>query len=142
MRQLLFLLLGVASLSAAADELSGEDMRALARANVVPAVDQFRRFLALPNDANHRDDLEQLITWMETEFAAHGFETWRLATQSLPVLIAERAVAGADGTVLIYLQADGQPVDAQAWNQPDPYEAVLKRLDGKDGWELLDWESL
>jgi acetylornithine deacetylase/succinyl-diaminopimelate desuccinylase-like protein len=41
--------------------------------------------------------------------------------------------------VLIYLQADGQPVDPSAWAQPDPYTAVLKEQDEAGNWRIIDW---
>jgi acetylornithine deacetylase/succinyl-diaminopimelate desuccinylase-like protein len=44
--------------------------------------------------------------------------------------------------VLIYLQADGQPVDPSAWAQPDPYTAVLKEQDQAGDWRIIDWAQL
>jgi acetylornithine deacetylase/succinyl-diaminopimelate desuccinylase-like protein len=123
-------------------QLPAPTIRRLAEARVPDALAMFRDYLALPNDAHSPDDIARLTTWLEQAFVARGFTTRRLETAGLPLLYAERAVTGARRTVLIYLQADGQPVDATRWDQPNPYAAVLKRPVEGGGWAVIPWDRL
>ncbi len=99
----------------------------------------YRKFLSLPNDAHNTQDIIRLVEWLEPQFAARGFATTRLETAGAPALFAERASPGATRTALIYLQADGQPVDPARWNQPSPWRATMKESDGAGGWRGIDW---
>ncbi len=119
-----------------------DSIRALVEAELPDAIGLFREFLALPNDAHYPDDIEALVTWLEREFGARGFETARIATAGAPVLLAERLRDPDLKTLLVYLQADGQPVDRAAWEQADPYLPVLKERDPEGGWSEIPWERL
>lgn len=134
-------LLGIMA-SAAADGPSTDEIRAAVDANRDAAIGLYREFLGLPNDALIPEDIERLVAWMETTFAARGFETRRIETDGSPSLFAQRLVSGARGTVLVYLQADGQPVDPAAWDQPDPFVAVLKERDDLGQWRPLEWNAV
>lgn len=106
------------------------------------AITLFREFLSLPNDARNAADIEALLRWLEPAFQQRGFETQRLATAGNPALVARRIIDPAVPTVLVYLQADGQPIDPSAWNQASPYLAVLKER-GNDGvWSEIPWERM
>jgi acetylornithine deacetylase/succinyl-diaminopimelate desuccinylase-like protein len=106
------------------------------------AIALYRQFLELPNDAAYPDDIEDLVVWMEGAFSERGFETRRLETDGNPGLFAQRMRDGAASTLLVYLQADGQPVDASAWDQQDPYVPVLKVRDDLGHWRELPWDTL
>lgn len=104
---------------------------------------EFRDLLSLPNDAHFHQDIEKNVQWCESHFSSRGFTTQRLATSTVPLLLAEKRVKKPKApTVLIYLQIDGQPVDPSHWQQENPYLPVLKRSGGGAGWEPLDWEML
>ncbi len=106
------------------------------------AIGLFREFLALPNDARNATDIEALLSWLEPAFQQRGFRTQRLATAGNPALVASRHIDPTKPTVLVYLQADGQPVDPSAWNQASPYLPVLKER-GIDGdWSEIPWERM
>lgn len=120
--------------------LSGDDIRALAATQHDPALVLYREFLSLPNDAAYPDDIAKLVAWMAPQFEKRGFESQRIETEGSPVLFAERKFPGAAKTALIYLQADGQPVDRSKWEQPDPFKPVLKRETGA-GWEIIEWPA-
>ena len=128
--------------AAAADAPSTEQIRATVDANRDSAIGLYREFLGLPNDAMNPADIERLVVWMEQAFAARDFETRRIETDGSPSLYAQRLVPGATDTVLVYLQADGQPVDPTAWDQPDPYVATLKERDELGQWRPLGWSAL
>ena len=128
--------------SVRAEPLAAEDLRAAVEANVGAAVALYREFLSLPNDAVHPDDIDALVTWMEYEFDSRGFETRRIPAAGSPALFAERPRDGAGKTVLVYLQADGQPVDPRAWAQANPYTPVLKARSDDGSWQEIPWASI
>ncbi|HVS01725.1 MAG TPA: M20/M25/M40 family metallo-hydrolase [Thermoanaerobaculia bacterium] len=102
----------------------------------------YRDLLRLPNDAHHPQDILRLVTWLESAFAERGFASERLPTAGSPLLLARRSTPGATHTALVYLQADGQPVDPAAWDQPDPFDPVLKERAEDGSWQAIPWESL
>lgn len=106
------------------------------------AVGLYRALLSLPNDAHRPDDILRLVEWIEGRFAERGFTTERLPTAGSPLLLAERRHPGARGTVLVYLQADGQPVDPSEWNQDSPWIPVVKDRREGEGWSAFPWERL
>ncbi len=122
--------------------LAVEKIRAAVDANAARAIELFREFLALPNDALYPDDIATLVDWMEHAFVSRGFTVERIETPDNASLYAGRHVDDALPTVLVYLQADGQPVDPSAWNQADPYVAVLKEKDDQGRWNEIPWERL
>lgn len=123
------------------EKLSAEQLRLAASSNSQEAIALYREFLALPNDANHPDEIAALNEWVVNAFGERGFDASLLPTAGSPSVYAERLSEGATKTVLIYLQADGQPVDPSAWHQASPYVAVLKAEDPDDGsWQTIDWD--
>ncbi len=121
---------------------SPAELRHAVDGNVDQAVSLYREFLALPNDALHPDDIETLVRWMEGAFAERGFRTQRIPTNGNPALFAERRHEAARKTVLVYLQADGQPVDPSAWAQANPFVPVLKERDDDGNWQQIPWEAM
>ena len=124
------------------EPLAAEDLRRAVETNVGAAVALYRDFLGLPNDALHPDEIETLVTWMEEKFGSRGFDTRRIPTDGSPALFAERSRDGAGKTVLVYLQADGQPVDPRAWAQANPYMPVLKARSDDGSWQEIPWASI
>ena len=127
---------------AASPPLTADELRALARAKLPQALTTYRDFLRLPNDANNSDDILRLLDWLEPEFTALGLTTQRLPTAGSPLLFAEQAVSDSGPTVLIYLQADGQPVDPNAWDQADPFDPVVKEQSSDGNWHAIEWQRL
>jgi acetylornithine deacetylase/succinyl-diaminopimelate desuccinylase-like protein len=125
-----------------ADPVPIDTIRTLTQENTRQAIALYREFLSLPNDANYPDDIQDMIEWMEAAFSARGFATQRIATAGSPLLLAERHVSDDANTVLIYLQADGQPVDPTAWFQEDPYTPVLKERTESGDFERIPWQLL
>ncbi len=103
---------------------------------------QFYDLLSLPNDGHFPDDIEKNMIWCEEEFGKRGFETTRLETDRLPLLLATKPAQKAKKTVLIYLQIDGQPVDPSAWYQEDPFKPELKKRNEKGEWEIIEWANI
>ncbi len=130
----------------AENQLSPDEIRAQVDRIKLTALNTFKEYLALPNEGTHHDDIAVLADWVENEFEKRRFEVSRLASPENPLLYAKRMVFGADKTILVYLQADGQPVDPSAWFQPDPYGAVLWQSDTntweRDQMRAIPWDSL
>jgi len=129
---------------------SADDISRWTDAAADDALALYRDLLTLPNDANHPDDILTLTEWIETAFDDRGFATERLEMPGSDAILATREAPGADRTVLIYLQADGQPVDPSAWFQESPWTPTLKErrsgaasVDGNPGdWTAIPWERL
>jgi acetylornithine deacetylase/succinyl-diaminopimelate desuccinylase-like protein len=121
---------------------SPDDMRHAVEANVERAVSLYREFLALPNDALHPEDIGTLVSWMEHAFGERGFRTRRIPTSGNPSLFAERRHESSSRTVLVYLQADGQPVDPSAWAQANPFVPVLKAKDEQGNFQQIPWQAM
>lgn len=103
---------------------------------------ELHEFFSLPNDAYNPEEIEPNVKWCEKAFAKRGFETQRLETETVPLLLATRNYPNAKKTILIYLQVDGQPVDTTKWHQPDPYIPALKEKDINNEWQIIDWNNL
>ncbi len=86
--------------------------------------------------------MRRIIDWLTAEFDRRGFSTEELPTARLPLLLAEREFAGAERTMLVYLQSDGQPVDPSAWRQDDPYGPVLRERDSTGAFTDIPWNRL
>jgi acetylornithine deacetylase/succinyl-diaminopimelate desuccinylase-like protein len=122
--------------------LAPEAIRARAAAAAPASLALFREYLRLPNVAAMDAAIAEQVAWLENAFANRGFSVERLPTPGHPLLLAERRVADPAATVLVYLQADGQPVDPSAWDQDDPFEPVLRAPDGAGGWRDVAWRGL
>ena len=129
--------------SAYAQQLSPEKIQALSRQQLPAAWSALHSLLSLPNDAHYPADIERNIQWLDSAFQGHDFQTQRLATQGeIPLLLAEKSFAPNGKTVLIYLQADGQPVDSSQWQQPHPFTPTLKSQAEDGSWKPMDWKAL
>ncbi len=128
---------------AAAQELSRDRVDGLVEEGALEALDLYRELLSYPNDARRPEDVREMLPWLEDAFRERGFRVERLPTAgSLPVLLAERPHPEADRTVLVYLQADGQPVDPDQWDQESPWRPVLKERGETGAWERIPWSRL
>jgi acetylornithine deacetylase/succinyl-diaminopimelate desuccinylase-like protein len=108
----------------------------------VASFDEFYALHSLPNDAHFPEDIEKNVQWCENAFAKRGFTTKRLNTETVPLLLAERKVSNPKKTVLIYLQIDGQPVQANQWDQESPWKPTLKEKDTNGKWNTLPFDQL
>jgi acetylornithine deacetylase/succinyl-diaminopimelate desuccinylase-like protein len=128
--------------SAHAQQLDVAGIDRLVEAQAHQAFQNYRALLSLPNDAHHPEDMLRVLEWLEAAFEERGFTTERLPTAGSPLLLAQRRFDGARGTALVYLQADGQPVDPSAWAQANAYGPVLKERDEGGGWREVPWARL
>jgi len=109
----------------------------------IESFDLLKELLAIPNDANHPEDILKNIEWVESHMSDLGFTSQRLETETVPLVLANyKAMKPNQKTVMYYFHIDGQPVDPQFWFQDDPYKAVLKEQIEGEGWIDIDWNKL
>jgi len=111
------------------------------KSQVAQAIKDLREFVAIPNDALNPDDIDDNIFWLKKQFEKRGFNTTILDTENLPLFFAALPMEDAKPTLLIYMHLDGQSVDASKWDQPNPYQTVLKKPNGA-GFETISFEEL
>ncbi|MFN8889518.1 MAG: acetylornithine deacetylase, partial [Cyclobacteriaceae bacterium] len=142
--RLLIILFSTALLSAMAQSSKSKkiNLDATAEQFAIASFDEFYQLHSLPNDAHFPADIEKNVQWCEGAFAKRGFTTQRLTTETVPLLLAERKVANAQKTILIYLQIDGQPVEASQWNQESPWKPTLKEKGANGEWSMQPYEKL
>lgn len=99
-------------------------------------------WLSLPNNGLVEQHVQTNLNYAQTAFETRGFKTQVLETEATPLLLAERFTQKALPTLLLYAHADGQSVEPERWNQPDPYEPVLKQQTALGEWEILPWSVL
>ncbi|NER12342.1 M20/M25/M40 family metallo-hydrolase [Leptobacterium flavescens] len=111
------------------------------KTEVREAIEDLRDFNKIPNNSLEHSDIMRNITWLTQKFNERGFNSAVLETEGEPLFFAVRPIVQGLPTVLFYMHFDGQPVDPSKWDQPNPYEVVLKRKEG-DNWQQVDWAEL
>ncbi|MEQ9440032.1 MAG: M20/M25/M40 family metallo-hydrolase [Cyclobacteriaceae bacterium] len=143
MRKILFfgtlLLFGTALVQG--QSLSKSEMASYAQGYFPEALQEYREFLAIPNNGKIPEHRDQNVQWCLARFEALGFQTQTLVSEGIPHIFAERSVAPEAKTILFYMQIDGQPVDSSEWFQDSPYEPVLKKKVA-DQWQIVGWDQL
>lgn len=125
--------------------LVGQTSKSLDDLSVIFAKKSFpmlQELLSIPNDAFYPEAIEKNVRWCEDAFGNREFTTTRIPTSAAPLLLAERKHPGAQQTVLVYLQVDGQPVDSTRWFQESPYTPTLKKQLSNGEWEAIPWKNI
>ncbi len=135
MKQVTFMVFMILSFHAFAQE-AGQ-----LKSQVRHSIDELRDFISIPNDALDHADINRNITWLTKKFNERGFNTSSLPTEGESLFFAALPMADEKPTVLFYMHFDGQSVDPSKWDQPNPYEMVLKEPDG-EGWTTRPFEDL
>lgn len=78
---------------------------------------------------------------MTKAFNARGFNSSILPTEGESLFFASLPMEDSKPTILFYMHFDGQSVDPPKWDQPNPYDVVLKSPDGDD-WKNESFEDL
>ena len=111
------------------------------KSQVRHTIDELREFIAIPNDALEAADINRNLSWLTQKFNARGFNSSVLPTEGLPLFFAALPMEDEKPTILFYMHFDGQSVDPSKWDQPNPYEIVLKSPDG-DSWKQQSFNDL
>tara|TARA_R110002033_G_scaffold65596_3_gene116782 strand:- start:37237 stop:38733 length:1497 start_codon:yes stop_codon:yes gene_type:complete len=102
------------------------------KSQVRHSIDEIRDFVAIPNNANDHASINRNLTWLTKKFNERGFNSSVLPTDGESIFFATLPIQDHKPTILFYMHFDGQAVDASKWNQPNPYEVVLKSPNGDD----------
>lgn len=137
---LLVLILG--PLAAGAQQLDRETLTRLADEQTRPGMYELAELLSIPNVAQDTANIRRNAEWLKEAFEARGFEARLLPTPWNPLVQAERRFEGSERTILFYAHYDGQPVDPARWDQPDPFEPVLKERGPDGAWRTIPMERL
>lgn len=112
--------------------------------SVTSTLTDYLRFLALPNvAAESPENMRINADFLTSVYERQGFKTQLLAEpDGMPMVFAEYEgnVPGRP-TVLFYAHFDGQAVSPEQWDQPNPWQPVLKIKEG-DSWKALPMTSL
>jgi acetylornithine deacetylase/succinyl-diaminopimelate desuccinylase-like protein len=93
-------------------------------------------FLALPNVAANRADIEKNAQALTRMFERRRFLPESIATSGSPVVVAERRAPNATRTLTFYFHYDGQPVDAREWTYGPPFSPLIVSAPGTTGRTL------
>jgi len=130
----------VFSCPAFAQTLTRKQIQEDASQHLESAITDLREFVLLPNDAHYPEQTRQNLNWCVKAMESRRFSVQVLYSDSVPYVFAQHISNTKLPTILIYMQADGQPVNPDGWFQKNPYEAVLKILSNNE-WKLIDWKS-
>jgi len=122
--------------------LSKNKIKKYAQQKFPEALLNLELFLKIPNDGNFPKEIEHNLKWCENVFNALDFEVKTISTPGAPLLFAKKEVSKKAKTILFYLQIDGQPVDATAWAQKNPFTPVYKEKVGLNEWKIIDFNPL
>ena len=111
------------------------------KSQVRNAIDELRDFVAIPNDAIDKADINRNLTWLTQQFNKRGFNSSVLPTDGQSLFFAALPMEDAKPTILFYMHFDGQAVDRSKWDQPNPYEVVLKTPD-QSSWKTVSFDEL
>ena len=143
MKKITYLFITVLLLNSNLGKAQAIDTEHISYPYAVASLPQLKELLAIPNDANYPEDIEKNIVWCAEKLKKYGFMSKRLATASVPLLLATSNQVSQDKPdVLFYFHIDGQPVDPSFWYQDSPYEATLKEEQAGEGWVKIDWSRL
>ena len=144
MKKFYLLLVGLTSLSylSFAQQRVKTDLEALTESYFLHGVGILNALLSIPNDSHFPEQLIPNIEWCEKNLRDRGWETKRLETSSVPLVLGQKEVPGAQKTVLFYFHIDGQSVDPRQWEQPDPFLPVLKKKNADGKWEIIPMETI
>ena len=142
MKKLLFLPLLILGISAFSQSLTQAELEKLTNENWQHGLDILQEIVSIPNDAAYPEQIEVNIAWCEKEFGERGWQSEKLETNGIPLLLVSKSQPNATKNALFYFHVDGQAVDTSKWLQPNPYLPVLKSLDDNSDWQIIPSENL
>jgi acetylornithine deacetylase/succinyl-diaminopimelate desuccinylase-like protein len=141
MKDLLLLVLAL-SVGNATAQTSIASFEKISNGKTIRAIEELREFVAIPNDANVKADIQLNAEWLQKAFQKRRFNTKILPTENTPLVFAERNNPKAKTTILFYMHYDGQAVDPSRWFQENPYKAVMKEKSASGEWKEIPWSSI
>lgn len=142
MKKLIWVIWGIINIQGYGQHnMDNKQVDALTDLYFTEGVKTLKNFLSIPNRSRNEEEIKQNIAWCMEWFEALDLEVSKIYSEGVPHLLAIREVDVSKPTLLFYLQIDGQPVDVSLWDQPNPFEPVLKECHQGD-CTPLDWEML
>ena len=108
---------------------------------LIEIVEDLRDFVSIPNHGINKTDIDKNLTWLSNAFDQINMPGSILPTEGNPLFFAQKIISPDLPTVMFYMHLDGQPVDATKWDQPNPYQVVLKEKH-REKWQEIDWNKL
>lgn len=142
MKKLIWIIWGIINIQGYGQQnMDSKQVGALTDLYFTEGIKTLKDFLSIPNRSRNREEIEQNIEWCTEWLAALDMEVLKIFSEGVPHLLAIREVDITKPTLLFYLQIDGQPVDESLWDQPNPFEPVLKKHQQGE-YIPMDWEDL
>lgn len=138
----LLILLPICSLGFSQTIPSKDNLESWTDASWQHGLNLLEEIVQIPNDAVYPEQIEANIKWCEEQFSTRDWKSETLETGGIPILLATKENPSASKTILFYFHIDGQAVDKSKWNQPDPYQPVLKERDANGEWRTIEIERL
>jgi acetylornithine deacetylase/succinyl-diaminopimelate desuccinylase-like protein len=138
----IFIFLVLFPLTLSAQNYSKAEMELKAGEYLKQSIDELREMLSIPNIGSIPEHASSNVEWMQDAFKKRNFNVSILETDGPPLMLATKTIDRNLPTVLFYMHADGQPVDASRWDQTDPFVPVLKRRTDDGDWDIINWSSI
>lgn len=106
---------------------SAADVRTWRAAHEQQIIDEFLRFLAIPNLASDAPNIEKNAATLAAMLQARGVTTHVIREAGVPPLVVgDLAAPGATKTIAFYAHYDGQPTDPKQWTVTAPWTPVVR----------------
>ncbi len=118
-----------------------DKVRAYRKANEHQLLDEYFEFLAIPNLAFDKRNIQRNAEYIVAMLAKRGVKAQLLPSQTIgtpSAVYGEVIVPNAKRTIVFYAHYDGQPVNPEKWNAAvKPYEPVFLSNSFEKGGKVL-----
>lgn len=115
-------------------------IREYRRENEHRILDEYLKFLAIPNVASDRENIRRNAAFIIEMMRSRGLKGRLLETNDPavpPVVYGEWEVPGATRTLILYSHYDGQPTDPRQWTETLPWQPALRSASIEAGGLIL-----
>ncbi|MFN0088131.1 MAG: M20/M25/M40 family metallo-hydrolase [Blastocatellia bacterium] len=124
---ILLVLMLIAAPRAGAQDLAVMAAREYRIAREHEILDEYARFLSLPNVASDRPNIARNAQFILGMLERRGVKTRLLEVpEAPPVVFGQIDVPGATRTLIFYAHYDGQPVEPAKWEGGEPFRPILR----------------
>ena len=133
-------LLLAALIAFAGPALGQTPVRDYRRAHERQIIDEFTRFLAIPNVASDKENIRRSAQFIVEMMKRRGLSPQLLEAKSKdtpPAVYGEWKVDGASQSIILYAHYDGQPVDPKAWTASPPFQPTWRSARADKGGQIV-----
>ena len=119
---------------------SQSTIRDYRRAHERQIIDEFTRFLAIPNVASDKENVRRSAQFIVEMMLRRGLNPQLLEAKTKdtpPAVYGEWKVAGATQAIILYAHYDGQPVDPKAWTASPPFQPTWRSARADKGGQIV-----